>query len=72
MYSAADDIKTLKVKAMLLFAQQRYADAEALFSEALRQATELLPGKGTENPDCVQLRQSIASCKEKQQRTRSK
>ena len=68
MYAAADDIKTLKVKAMLAFGQQRYADAEALFSEALKQASQLQSGKETENLECGQLRQSIASCKEKQQK----
>ena len=64
--SVAEDIKTLKVKAMLAFASKRYADAEVLFSAALDQASQIPDKDGAENPDCAQLRQSISSCQEKQ------
>jgi hypothetical protein len=59
MHSAAaaiDDIKTIGVKALIAFSSQCYADADALFSEALKQSIAL---HGKEHQESLQLKQNV-------------
>ena len=65
MAVATDDIRSIKIKATLAYQCIKYADAEGLFAEALKQTTSLLGPKckdGKDIPECAQLKEMIATC----------
>jgi len=53
-------LKSMKLKAVVLYGQKRYKEAEPIFVDTLRLLESAV---GADHQDCIKLRKDIAACR---------